>query len=403
MNILHMPLYSHSRLSCFENCPFKFKLKYIEKVRPETETGIEAFLGCQVHETLEKLYTDLKFQKTMTLKELLAVFNDLWAKNWNSRIVIVRSEYKQENYRKMGEKFITDFYKRYHPFGNGRTIGLEKRIVINLDKAGKYKLQGYIDRISYAGKGVYNIHDYKTNANLTTQNYLDRDRQLALYAMAIKRDYKDCKKINLIWHFLAFDKEVSSRRTIKQMKELKKDTIKLIQRIEKEKNFKPNKTTLCNWCEFKPMCTEWAHLYKIEKLPPKKFKKERGVQLVNEINDLTVKKKELGLKIEVLRQELIAYAKQLGVTVVFGSDAKASVKEVTSFKVPAKSSKERAQLEKLIHKYNKWMEVSCLDTFVIKKILKDDKWPKDLLTKTKKLFTENASVSVRFSRLKKEK
>ncbi|MCK4714329.1 MAG: PD-(D/E)XK nuclease family protein [Candidatus Aenigmarchaeota archaeon] len=28
-----MAMYSHSRISCFEQCPFKFKLKYIEKVR----------------------------------------------------------------------------------------------------------------------------------------------------------------------------------------------------------------------------------------------------------------------------------------------------------------------------------------------------------------------------------
>jgi len=397
-----MPVYSHSRLSCFENCPFKFRLKYIEKVRPETETGVEAFLGTLVHATMEKLYTDLKFQKIATLKELVAYFNDLWGKNWNNRIIIVRSEYKQENYRKMGEKFITDFYKRYHPFGNGRTIGLEKRIVIKLDKAGKYKLQGYIDRISYAGKGVYNIHDYKTNANLTTQNYLDQDRQLALYAMAVKRDYKDCKKINLIWHFMAFDKEVSSARTVQELNELKKNTIKLIQRIEKEKKFKPKISRLCDWCEYRPMCTEWKHLYKIAKLPPKKFKKERGVQLVNEINDLAVRKKELELKIQILTQEMIEYADQLGVTVVFGSDAKASIKEKISLKVPPKNSKERAQLEKLVHKYNKWMEVSCLDSHAIKRIIKGEKWSKDLLTKTKKLFTEDTSVSVRFSRLKRE-
>ena len=40
-----MTVYSHSRLSCFEQCPPKYKLNYIDKVETEVEEGIEAFLG----------------------------------------------------------------------------------------------------------------------------------------------------------------------------------------------------------------------------------------------------------------------------------------------------------------------------------------------------------------------
>ena len=50
-----MTVYSHSRLSCFEQCPHKFKLQYIDKVETEVEESIEAYLGLRVHETLEKL------------------------------------------------------------------------------------------------------------------------------------------------------------------------------------------------------------------------------------------------------------------------------------------------------------------------------------------------------------
>jgi len=37
------------------------------------------------------------------------------------------------------------------------------------------------------------------------QEYLDEDRQLALYAMAVKRMYPDAKQVKLAWNFLAFD------------------------------------------------------------------------------------------------------------------------------------------------------------------------------------------------------
>lgn len=66
-----MTVYSHSRLSTFEQCPQKFKLKYIDKVETEAEESVEAFLGVRVHETLEKLYRDLQYQKENTLDDLL--------------------------------------------------------------------------------------------------------------------------------------------------------------------------------------------------------------------------------------------------------------------------------------------------------------------------------------------
>jgi len=58
-----MATYSHSRISCFETCPYQYKLKYIERIKVDVPTTIEAFMGNMVHETLEKLYKDKKFKK----------------------------------------------------------------------------------------------------------------------------------------------------------------------------------------------------------------------------------------------------------------------------------------------------------------------------------------------------
>ena len=64
-----MVVYSHSRLSTFEQCPHKFKLQYIDKVETEVEQSVEAFMGVRTHETLEKLYRDLQYQKENTLDD----------------------------------------------------------------------------------------------------------------------------------------------------------------------------------------------------------------------------------------------------------------------------------------------------------------------------------------------
>ena len=89
----------------------------------------------------------------------------------------------------MGEKFITDYYNKYKPFDQGKTISLEERILIKLDDSGNYKLQGFIDRVMESKEGYYEVHDYKTNSRLPLAEYLDNDRQLALYAIGVKERY----------------------------------------------------------------------------------------------------------------------------------------------------------------------------------------------------------------------
>ena len=46
-----MTSYSHSRLGTFQQCRYKYKLQYIDKIKVKTQTTIEAFMGNRVHES----------------------------------------------------------------------------------------------------------------------------------------------------------------------------------------------------------------------------------------------------------------------------------------------------------------------------------------------------------------
>ncbi|MCX6801543.1 MAG: PD-(D/E)XK nuclease family protein [Candidatus Diapherotrites archaeon] len=118
-------VFSHSRIESFENCPLKFKFEYIDKLETGHES-IEAFMGSRVHETLEKLYRDKRFQKEDSLKDLLGFYSSQWEKNWHEEVRIVRKEYSAENYKKMGEKYIEEYFNSYKPFGQSKTLGLEE-------------------------------------------------------------------------------------------------------------------------------------------------------------------------------------------------------------------------------------------------------------------------------------
>jgi len=85
-----MPIYSHSKLSIYENCPQQFKLRYIDRIElPESKEGIEAFLGSRVHEALEKLHKELILTKVNSLDELHRYYLSQWNKNWNENTVVI--------------------------------------------------------------------------------------------------------------------------------------------------------------------------------------------------------------------------------------------------------------------------------------------------------------------------
>jgi putative RecB family exonuclease len=401
-----MTVYSHSRLSCYEQCPQKFKLQYIDKVETETEDTVEAFLGSQVHETLEKLYRDLTYQKMNSLEDLLSFFRDEWKKNWSDDIVIVKQEYTQDNYLKMGETYLADYYKRYHPFAQGKTIALEERILIALDDAGKYKLQGYIDRLTEVKNGWYEIHDYKTNSRLPLTEYIQSDRQLALYMIGVKKQYPDVKQVRLIWHFLKFDKEIDSSRTDDELEKLKADTIQLITHIEQDERFEARSSLLCEWCEFKPMCRQWSHLYKIKEKPENEYMKDSGVQLVNRFVELKSKQKIMNLELDEelikLEEALIRFSEEENVDVVFGSKKKVRVTETEKYSYPPKNSKEREQLEEFLRKNGKFEEVSQLDTAALGKILSERQWAPELLETLQKYVELDKKKRLYVSTLKEQ-
>ena len=182
-----MVIYSHSRLSSYEKCPLSFRYKYIDKIRVPFEKTVETHLGKVVHEALEWLYLEIKDgERIPSLDEVLIIYREQWNKKWDDNIKIVRNHLKKEDYFNKGLQFLIDYYMKHKPFSDN-TIDIEKRVFINIDKEGKYKLQGFIDRLVYnLEKDHYEVHDYKTSNNLPLPETIEKDRQLALYSIAIK-------------------------------------------------------------------------------------------------------------------------------------------------------------------------------------------------------------------------
>lgn len=263
--------YSNSKFETFEQCRLKFKFKYIDKIVPEIEKTIESHLGDVVHRALEWLYVEKMKKITPTIGDLITYYAEVWEGNYNPEIIIVKKELSAEDYFNKGVEFLVNYYLKHHPFDDN-TIATEKRIEINLDEKGEKKLIGYIDRLVHnLEKNEIEIHDYKTANNLPTKEKIENSRQLALYSIAIKEIFGKEKEVSLIWHFLAHDIKVRSKKTNEELELLKKEIIELINTIESAKDFPPTKSVLCNWCLYKTICPAWGNQ------PPKK--RERQLSL----------------------------------------------------------------------------------------------------------------------------
>ncbi|MBI5633307.1 MAG: PD-(D/E)XK nuclease family protein [Nitrospirae bacterium] len=244
--------FSQSRIAAYENCPQHYKLRYLDRIKPPgSKEGIEAFLGQRVHEALEKLYKELLLSKENSQDELLAYYRERWQANWYDNIAIRKKGHTRKYYFETGLRALKNYWKHYQPFDQARTLSTEFAMEF---KVGDFKIKGYIDRLSRSAEGVYEIHDYRTSGFLPNQEKLDSDLQLALYQIGIKAMFPDVKDVLLVWHYLLHDKEMTSVRTEAQLKDMKKQVISLIRDIERDDQFKPRESNLCDWCEYPAYC-----------------------------------------------------------------------------------------------------------------------------------------------------
>jgi RecB family exonuclease len=385
----------------YEECPLKYKLCYRDKIKRDVE-GVEAFLGNMVHEALKKCYDDLRLTKLNRLDELLSFYDNIWQQNWHDLIVITKKDVTPEHYKALGKKMIETYYQRYAPFDSDTTIQTEMRLNFALSENNKYKLTGYIDRLSCTAGGACQIHDYKTSAYLPGQKDADNDRQLGLYHIGVQKRWPDLKNIQLIWHYLAFDRELVSFRSDEAIAQLAADTTRLIDEIELAQEFPPKESGYCEWCEYPDLCPMRKHFYTVEALPANEYLSEPGVVLVNKYAELREKAQAIGEETDKVREAIVEYARREQVAVIKGSGHKVRVKFDKKLKLPGKNDPEREELDNIIVQAGKWLEVSQLDTATLTRIVEEGSWDRSLIDEVMKYGRIEEISAIYLSKLKDE-
>jgi putative RecB family exonuclease len=242
--------YSFSHIKTFEQCPLKYKYHYIDGIKVAGES-IESFLGNMIHKALRRLYQSKMQEREVSPDDLLTYYETVWDNKWHEGISIVRKEYSAEDYKERGKACLLQYYRRYAPFNQARTLGVEFRVDIPLEAG--FKFSGLVDRLDQRKDGVLEIHDYKSSGSLPSQKEIDKDRQLALYHIGLQNE-GDAPDIDLVWHYLVFNKEFRSRRSERELRMLKQEMVSKIKEVEGTTVFRAQKSPLCEWCEYQDLC-----------------------------------------------------------------------------------------------------------------------------------------------------
>ncbi len=399
-----MPVYSHTQLETFRICPKKYEFRYVLKPEVAEVATAETILGSTVHKTLNRLYSDVSMEKIPSLIDMENYFDSVWQKEWHTNIRIY-GDYDAGDYKKIGTKCLQEFYHRHHPFNQSRTLGLDYRAAVSLDSSGRYRMTGFIDRLAKASDGTYEIHDYKTGKNLPSQAELEADQQLTLYNLLVRQLWPDVEKVVSIWHFLRFDEPLKATRTLEQVEKAKERVIARIDEIESSRasgHFPTRVSDFCSWCDYKQICPAWKHLFQLEKEKGAIAEADQGRQMVDELAQLKAEAAELEARIEQVREAILEFAGQNGLTALFGTGQLARIFTSERPKLPDKELNPagRQALENFLKEKKLWDKASDVFWYGLARVFKDRTVPEELKKRLKELAPPEKKSTLQISRRK---
>jgi len=386
--------FSISRLSSFEQCRLQYKYRYIDRV-PSVVEGIEAFMGSRVHEALQALYDLVKLRTVQSREWLESVYDDLWRKNASEALKIVKAGRTSEDYREFGKKCLGDYYQTYQPFDQAKVVKTEEFIEFPVSHGGRtYRFCGVLDRLDWNDReNIFEIHDYKTSGTLPSQEEADTDPQLGLYHLAVRSKWPEAEKVKLVWHYLAFNKQLESSRGARELDALQETIINRIEEVEACRDFPPTRSTLCEWCGYQSLCPMWKHPLAAAELPANTYLQDPGVKLVMRYAELEAEKEELQARIFGLEQELalveeaaLALAAKDGLRVIDGPDHRLFITIRDEWAAPIRREHEREweELRSLLLKENRYIDVSTVNSQMLTRMLRE--WPAEFRDKVQKFL-----------------
>ncbi|MDP3779029.1 MAG: PD-(D/E)XK nuclease family protein [bacterium] len=363
---------SYSAIESYKSCPQRYKFQEVDHIRvPKSR---EAMFGSLVHETLHFMFkSDPLFP---TLDEVVAHFRTHWpskeklaAQSLHDHQIYPWTDDEEKLYFEEGVRMLKKFYEKNAPW-NFSVIDLESRFTISLtdEKTGAvHILAGIIDRIDKPTDDSYEIIDYKTAKRMPSQQGIDENLQLSLYALGLQTRWPHLKAedIKLSLYFMRHGEKLSTKPSQELIEKTKKQILATINEIETKlkdgKPFDPMPGPLCNWCGYRPLCPAWKHLYrKKQEIPPQ----EEVDDQIKEYFALKKTEKKNEKRLGEIQAVIKDYMAREGVTRVFSDEGTITKKTIQRY------AYDYEKVKAVLSPLGRWEELLKTDDTKLKRMLK---------------------------------
>ena len=223
--------YSHSKIETYFSCPYKFKLKYIDKIKTPLELNKALPRGNLAHLIIENDYNyDVEF-------ELTEVFTEQDRKETIEMLKIFEKSDIGKYYFKKDLKNEEEFSFKIQ--GNSLVL------TTYWDKESWFR--GKIDA-NYIENNMLNIVDYKTGKYKTPEQ--QNDSQTKMYAIWGFLKYPEIDTISASFVYIEHLKENRFVYRRSQFSSLVKEFYSKTKEVETTEYYKFNVSPLCGYCEF---------------------------------------------------------------------------------------------------------------------------------------------------------
>lgn len=258
--------YSYSKIETYEQCHYKFKLKYKDKKFLSQDTPAIA-MGLLIHKVNEIITSQILGGQKIDYDMLKDYFLNVNLPKKNSRdrdgdmfgvnILSQKFGYKWVELDKYGKSFAmksqqfleSGIYRLENYLKENPNLELVAAELPFKFKHRKYEFHGFIDRVlKEKDTGKYIIHDLKTSSEAYSDDKCITPLQFVVYVKALKQMYGEQTEVDCFYEFPIAEaiKHAGTKGFVDRgMKKINN----LLDSIESE-DYVPHPTPLCYWCEF---------------------------------------------------------------------------------------------------------------------------------------------------------
>ncbi|MDD4859965.1 MAG: PD-(D/E)XK nuclease family protein [Dehalococcoidales bacterium] len=345
---------SYSQISLYQSCPLSYKLQYIDGLKAK-ERGYFSF-GSTMHLCAEYFFR-VKVPPPPTLDELMQFYE----KNWLSEGY--ESPEEELRYKAYGKDILTKFQEIHNQDFN-IPIATERSFNIDIDGV---KLRGFIDRVDKLPTGGLAIVDYKTNRDLFTAEHLENDLQLTLYQIAAEKIWQLPVEKLTLYHLRSNTACTCAPRHSARLEEARQLVVEVAGNIAAGK-FPATENQFCP-CDFPEHCPYHRHEYLINESQDTQQASLLPVltaDTVEEYAALQKQIKELQLKLDEVKQEIIGYCQSQGMNRVYGKE------HAITYKLVERAGFDEDVLHTLLEQAGLWSRVLSFDPALAKQLSGDE-------------------------------